>query len=170
MSLVEVMVVVTIATILMLLAAPSFGRWAQNSRTRTVAEVLQNGLRMAQAESARRSRQVMFTLTDAPQLNAVPSVTGKSWSIQTVPLLGAEVGEFIQGAALGNANANVVVTAATAVITFNSLGRLTGAASANTYDITNSAGNRPLRVNVNLSGQIRMCDPAQTLATSATAC
>lgn len=168
-NLIEMMVVVAVIAILLALAAPSFGKMVQNTKIRTVAEVLQNGMRLAKNEAVRRSRRVTFTLTNAPGFAPPPSTAGKSWSIQTEPLIEGEVGEFIQSASLGGASASVSVTASTATLTFNSVGRLT-TDGTNTFDIVNGSGDRPLRVVVSQSGQIRMCDPAQTLATSTTGC
>jgi type IV fimbrial biogenesis protein FimT len=38
------------------------------------------------------------------------------------------------------------------------------ATGMNSFDITNSAADRPLRVLVTLGGSVRLCDPAKTLS------
>ena len=78
-SLVELMVVVAIIGISAAVGVPSFFSWVQDTKTRSVAESLQNGIKLAQTEAVRRSRQVRFSLTDAtPALGATTSVTGKN--------------------------------------------------------------------------------------------
>ena len=54
-SLIEKMIVIMIIAILTVLALPNFSEWVANSRTRSVAESLQNGIRYAQAQAARLS-------------------------------------------------------------------------------------------------------------------
>ena len=46
------------------LAMPSMSTWIRNSRLRAASDSLQDGLRLAQAEALRRSRQVVFSLTN----------------------------------------------------------------------------------------------------------
>ena len=65
LTLVELLVTVTLLVILLFLAAPNFTTWINNTRVRTVAEVLQNSVRFAQAEAIRRNRSVVFYLTNA---------------------------------------------------------------------------------------------------------
>jgi type IV fimbrial biogenesis protein FimT len=44
MSLVEILVAVAIVAVLFAAAAPDFSNWIQNSKIRTEAEAIQNGL------------------------------------------------------------------------------------------------------------------------------
>src|SRR5688500_2182043 len=103
-SLIELMVTVTILAILLVAAVPGIGAWISNSRVRSVAEGLQNGLRTAQAEALRRNRQVAFALTDAtPALGAKPAANGVNWFAQALPLVASEevdASYFVQGSAL----------------------------------------------------------------------
>lgn len=176
-TLVELLVSVTLLSILMALAAPSMSAWVRNSRVRAASESLQNGLRLAQAEALRRSRQVVFSTTTStnPQSLFTAEVGGTTWSINTVPLLTDETAEFVEGAVLTSIASDVRI-AGPAAICFNSLGRVvanptpgTGAACAATaeqtyaVDLTPDA-DRPLSVIVRLGGQVRMCDPAKTLS------
>jgi type IV fimbrial biogenesis protein FimT len=180
-SLIELIIVVAIVAILAAAAVPYFGAWVQDTKTRTVAEALQNGVRLAQAEAIRRSRQVSFVLTnDTPSnlsANPNPSNTGTNWSVQTIALNAADTNDgaiFIQGAALGNASSNVVVTgrtlasstsvisatdAANPSITFNSIGRVVSPALPPYFAVTNASGKRRLNIMVTIAGRIRMCDP-----------
>lgn len=80
LTLVELLVTVTLLVILLFLAAPNFITWINNTRVRTVAEVLQNGVRFAQAEAIRRNRSVVFYLTNAePSLAAAAVANGTNW-------------------------------------------------------------------------------------------
>jgi type IV fimbrial biogenesis protein FimT len=175
-SLIELMVTIAFLAILTTLAAPNFGTYLRNNQVRAASDALQNGLRTAQAEAVRRSRQVVFTLTDAaPAAGAAATANGRNWSIQTVPLVAGEAAEFIQGGQLGDVAAGVTITGP-AAICFNSLGRIvanaapmapaatTCAQAATAYDVALTGADRPLRVTVALGGQVRRCDPAKTLS------
>jgi len=172
-TLVELVVTLTLLGLLLALGLPSFTTWIANSQVRTVAESLQDGIRVTQAEAVRRNRQVVLSFTNAtPALNAAAAAGGKNWSVQTVARLD-EAAEFIRGGLMADVASSVAITGnpASSAICFNSSGRLatnasaTGvpgaacaaAATAFTVDKTNS--DRPLRVNVAVGGQVRMCDP-----------
>jgi type IV fimbrial biogenesis protein FimT len=173
-SLVELMVTLTLLGVLMAAAIPAFGTWTANARVRSVAESIQNGLRMAQTEAIRRNRQAVFALTNAtPALGAALATNGSNWFIQTLPLVAGDPAAFVQGGTFARQSA-VTVTGA-ALVCFNSIGRqvsnpatglganCTAPASAtapSTFDVTRSGSDRALRIQVSLGGQIRMCDPA----------
>jgi type IV fimbrial biogenesis protein FimT len=178
-TLIEMAVTLAIFAILVALAAPPMNRWISNVKVRSTADVLQNGLRMAQAESLRRSRQVVFSLTNSPSpktsLTAVDD--GSYWSINTIPSMSGEVNEFIESGTL-TTTASGVVMKGPAAICFNSMGRLVANASTGIngatcpppggtpvqYLIKLPSADRPLRVDVALGGQVHLCDPAKTLS------
>jgi type IV fimbrial biogenesis protein FimT len=178
-TLVELVVTLAVFGILFMLAAPSVALWIRNSQVRTVAEGLQNGLRLAQNEAARRNRQVVLSLTNAaPALNVAAAENGRSWSLQALSLMaGGADAQFIQGGALADVASGVTV-AGPAAICFNPLGRLIAAPSSRTgvaqdcvvdadnptrtFDVSLHGSDRPLRVTVSLGGQVRMCDPSRT--------
>lgn len=182
-TLIELMVTVTLLSILAMLAAPSFATWIRNSQVRASAEAMQNGLRLAQAEALRRSRQVVFSLTNSasPQSSLTAVADGRYWSINTVAL-GADSGntdtaEFVESGVLTE-SAGLTVTGP-ASICFSSLGRLVvngspGVAGADcaagnipaAYDFALSGADRRLRVTVAVGGQVRMCDRDKTLSAS----
>jgi type IV fimbrial biogenesis protein FimT len=188
---IEMAVTMTIFAILVLLGIPSMTTWIRNNKVRTVTDSLQTGLRLAQTESLRRSRQVVFSLTNSttPTVIPLPAVAnGVSWAIYTVPSMtdGSEVPTFIQSGVMSNASANVTVNSnGVAAICFNAVGRLVANAGANViavtggascvqptigappvqqFDITTLGADRPLQVNLGLGGQIHMCDPNVTLS------
>jgi type IV fimbrial biogenesis protein FimT len=178
-TLIEVIVALAIFAILVALAVPSMNTWIANVKVRSAADALQNGLRMAQAESLRRSRQIVFSLTNSPTpnqaLTAAPN--GNYWSINTIPSMtdGSELSQFIESGTLTTTTSGVQITGP-AEICFNSMGRLvannaTGIAGgtcllgvAPSYQIALPAADRPLQVSVSLGGQVHMCDIHKTLS------
>ncbi|HWX01849.1 GspH/FimT family pseudopilin [Collimonas sp.] len=181
-SLIELMVTITLAAIMMAVAIPSFSSWIQNTRIRSTAEALQNGIRLAKTEAVRRSRLVDFRLTAVtpPVKDAATSKSGSNWYVQqndTFQLAtdssDANYNLFIQGSSLSGTNANVVIAGDVDTLTFTSLGRLNNSGAAPyKFEIKGaSSGSRNLRVIVTQSGQIRMCDPQITLSsTTPTGC
>jgi type IV fimbrial biogenesis protein FimT len=146
-TMIEMAVTMTIFAILVALSIPTMSTWIRNNKVRTVTDSLQTGLRLAQAESLRRSRQVVFSLTTSTTPTVIPlpaAVNGTSWAIYTLPSMtdGSEVPTFIQSGVLSNASANVQVTSTNIVtndvstVCFNSMGRLVNNASANVTAIT----------------------------------
>lgn len=180
-TLIEMMVTVTLAAILLALAMPSLTTWTRNVKVRTVADSLQNGLREAQTEALRRSRQVAFSLTNSanPASSLTATANGSNWSINIVKSALDAANVYIESGVLADVGSGVQITGPVAVC-FNSVGRLvtntdTGITGANcqvptgtppvqTYDITITGADRPLRVLVALGGQVRMCDRAKTLS------
>lgn len=175
-SLLELMVTVSVFGLLIAAALPTFSTWVSNSRVRSVTENLQNGLRLAQTEAIRRNRTVVFALTnDPPGLEAEAVENGKGWAVFSVGLLADEDLEFIQGGELGSVANDVTVTGP-ASLCFGLSGRLvdptdaTGVAGEDcglgnaTFEVRRDGADRNLNAIVSAAGQIRLCDPAQTLS------
>jgi len=178
-TLIELMVTLVVFGLLLGLAMPVFTTWIRNSQIRAVAEGLQNGLRVAQAESLRRNRTVVFSLTNAqPGLNATAVANGRNWAVQYVPIaMDTPVAPdpFIQGGTLGEASTTVTVSSGGVTgVCFNSAGRIIAGTAATTsvpgavcnagqaiFIVTQPSGAdiRPLRVTVDIGGRVRMCDP-----------
>ena len=183
-SLIELMVTLTLLGILLAAAIPEFGTWTANARVRSVAESLQNGLRLAQTEAVRRNRQTVFALTNAtPAAGAAVVANGSNWFIQTLPLVAGDPVAFVQGGTF--AKQSGVSIAAGALVCFNSTGRqvtntatglgadCTAPASAavpTVLDVSRAGADRPMRIQVSLGGQIRMCDPAKSIANQPDGC
>ncbi len=162
-SLIELMVVVAILGITAAVAVPSFASWIADTRTRSVAEAIQNGLRLAQGEAVKRSVRVQFVLTDSAPITkgVAASATGKNWVVQTMDRANpTAIDSFLQGASLESVSNTSLVTATAAAVTFNSFGRLQSPAQDVTYTLVNPKGSRSLNVNLTRSGAIRLCDPA----------
>jgi type IV fimbrial biogenesis protein FimT len=144
-TMIEAMVTLTVLAILTALSVPTMRTWIVNNKIRGVSDELQNGLRLAQTESLRRSRQVVFALTNTNTPTVIPLgavANGNSWAIYTVPSMtdGSELPQFIQAGVLSNVTTNVtVISNGTAAVCFNAVGRLVNNATANVTAITGGA-------------------------------
>jgi type IV fimbrial biogenesis protein FimT len=114
MSLIELMIGLTIAAILLLLAAPAYRDFIANTNVRNAAENTLAGLRQANAEAVKRNAPVQFSLT------------GGGWSVDEVDPADGSVENAIQSYKFseGAAKATIDSLAAGAAITFNGLGRI----------------------------------------------
>jgi type IV fimbrial biogenesis protein FimT len=198
MSIVEVTIAITLATVLMAVAAPSLITGNQNRQVRNAAGALQNGLTIARTEALRRNRNVKFSLL-SPQ---------GSWSVgcetPDATLVDGEVScpdvirtrnstdgsgqarvDLAELAATG-ASAGATAFSGTGTLTFTPMGRVSTSGVAPTLGNGNtavyavsrpgsacaSAGGeiRCLEIHVTAAGQIRTCDPAVTHAGDPRAC
>jgi type IV fimbrial biogenesis protein FimT len=184
-TMIEALVTLSVFAIMVALGVPTMRTWIVNAKVRGVTDALQTGLRLAQTESLRRSRQVVFSLTNTPPtaISVAAVANGLSWAIFTVPSMtdGSETPQFIQSGVLSNASAFVTVNSnGTAAVCFNSVGRVVNNASAavtaitggaqciqptvgappvQIFNITSPGADRPLEVKLGLGGQVHMCDP-----------
>ena len=185
-TLIELLVTITLLGVLVTLSIPSFTGWIRNSQIRTVADALQTGMRTAQAESVRRNRQVVMWFTNGdPLTGGTPIAGGKNWGLQTVAQFG-ESAEYITGGKLVDIASSVAIAndMVSNAICFNSVGRMvanassTGVSGANcqvqtaptpgaNFNITLVGADRPLRVIVQIGGQLRTCDPNRPTMSSA---
>lgn len=187
-SLIELMIVVAVLALLLVAAVPAFGTWVADTRVRSTAEALQNGLRLAQAEALRRNRRSAFVLTQAtPALGATPAKDGPHWYVRMLLLAASDESDdpkkdaaaatrFVEGGGTG-VSAQVGIKGPAAVC-FGPLGSLvaldedaTGldtacaASGMVTYEVSAPlAGTRALHVQLHPGGRVRMCDPARKLA------
>jgi type IV fimbrial biogenesis protein FimT len=183
-TLIEVIVALTIFSILVAAGVPTFRTWVANTKVRATADALQNGVRVAQTESLRLSRQVVFSLTNstAPQTALTAAANGTNWSVNTIAAMaGGADAAFVQSGVLTATNSNVTITGP-AEICFNSVGRLvanptTGIAGGTCtlptttppqaiYNVSAPGADHLLRVWVSLGGQIHMCDQSKTLSSA----
>src|SRR5688572_710699 len=61
-TIIEVVIVVALAAFLLAAVAPSVSTWMRNTRIRTAAEAISNGLQQARNEAVRRNQSVGFYL------------------------------------------------------------------------------------------------------------
>lgn len=178
-TLIELMIGISIVSMLMMFALPSYQQWIQNVQIRTAAESIQNGLQLARAEAVRRNAPIQFQLTSASRLS--------DWKIcLDAACLAASTVQQRNGAE-GSANARVgvgttatafatpITTAPPATITFTGLGRITPAPAAGAstrIDVTSATGTgtRRLVLLVSAGGKVRMCDPLLVLANNPQGC
>ena len=170
-SLVELIFGVVIMAILLSVAAPSFTEWIKNSRVRTAAEAMQNGLQLARAEAVRRNTPVQFVLGAT-----------SSWTVGCATP-NADCPATIQSrSGAEGATSSIVVAADQSTATFNGLGRVTDAVPLSSICLGTSAGltsacpaptgaaERRLKIVVSTGGQIRMCNPSYSVATNPQGC
>lgn len=89
-TLIELMVTISIAAILMMIAVPSMSAWLKRAGINTAAESIKNGLQMAQEQAIRQNSGVDFVLlaTTSPSTSdsttaAASSTTGwNSWVVR----------------------------------------------------------------------------------------
>jgi len=160
-SLIELMVALTIFTLLVVLAAPMYTSFMGNAQIRGAGESLLSGIRLAQGEAVRRNTQVAFVLDKVVgwQVSGL-DLDGNAQTIQTYA--------FTEGAT--NAKVTPSPGAAT-TLTFDGLGRIVNPNPDATLpidhiDITNDkiSSPRDLRIAVGLVGGkstgVKLCDPA----------
>jgi type IV fimbrial biogenesis protein FimT len=151
-TLIELLIGLTILSILILQGLPSFAAWIQNTQIRTAAESVQNGLQMARTEAVRRNTNVQFVMGDA-----------SDW---TVSLVSDPANPIQSRPAEGSANTVIALSpAGVTKVTFGGLGRIVAnddgspAITEIKADSATTANSRTLCVTLNVAGTVRMCDP-----------
>jgi type IV fimbrial biogenesis protein FimT len=165
-TLIELMIAMMIGVLLLMQGLPSFTTFLRNSEIRSTSESIVNGLRTARAEATHRNVPGTFSFT-AGAGNA-------SWAInQFNPATATLINPPIQQYAKLEAGKSSLVTTtpATAVsVTFNGLGRIISPSPMATPNLQQidvasvvSGEARPLRIYVENTRGIRMCDPDPAL-------
>ena len=172
-TLIELMIAITIVSVLLVIGFPEAVNWIQNTKIRSSAESISNGLQLARAEAVRRNTSVRFQLVDSLTSSCATTATGSNWVVSLADPSGAcdvapsdtVAPQIVQKKSSAEGSTNVVITAGSPNVVFNGLGRVT--LGANTIQVTNPTGGacfaagpmRCLNVVVQPGGQIRMCDP-----------
>jgi len=175
-TILEVMISITVAAFILMSTAPSISAWMRNTRIRTVAESMSNGLMQARNEAVRRNQPVSFYLvsdSDAVSMSDSCALSGTSsgWVVALASPASkctTDRDSFIALRPPGDSAGGLSVSAqdATAAnattVTFNGYGQITNASPITCIRLTNSmdASARKLNIAVNAGGQVRMCDPA----------
>jgi type IV fimbrial biogenesis protein FimT len=170
-TLIELMIALVLLGLLAIAAGPSFHTFLVNTRIRNVAESLQNGLRLAQAEAAKRNEQVDFVMTTAGEFTSDPtngaptaSPSGTAWVVR-VP-----ASTFIAGKVSAEGSPSVSITASVPSgcaafdgnVGFNGLGRTTlpcNLTLAVNDSSSSDSSKRPLSILLSPGGKVRMCNP-----------
>jgi len=185
-NLVELMVTIAIFTFLVMMAAPSFSEWIQNSRIRVTAEAMLAGLQAAKSEAVGRNARVRFQLTSTLDNACVLDVAGRNWVVNLDPLSEADRVEgacdtppdpanpaaapgILQTRPAAEGSQSVVVRADQSSVVFNGVGQPVPLPAATlAIDITNPGGGACaanggpmtcLRIQISPAGQLRMCNP-----------
>lgn len=194
MSIIEIAVTLVVLGMVLATAVPSIGDWVRNARIRNETNALVSGLQAARDEALRRNRPVSFWLVNQPsgtQLTNACTVaaSGTSWVVSvrtphnacatapattsssaTNPLIvnshfGAEAANGVSVSAQDNNQ-----TSATSA-TFDALGRLSSGIAHITVGYDSSrTGDRPLRIDITRTGNVRACDPSITSSTDPRRC
>lgn len=184
MSLIELMVGVSVVSIMVMMAMPSLSGWSQNRQIRTTAASIQSGLQLARAEALRRNRDIRFQMLDGSSwqvvCDAVDTTLGDDGQ-ERCPAAPVQTHSAQDGSvnAIITSTQTVATTGAAAAspvfagnVTFTPLGRVAStslpAGHLANYRVTNPVGGtcaptgemRCLSIVVSAAGQIRMCDPA----------
>ncbi|MDR2245028.1 MAG: prepilin-type N-terminal cleavage/methylation domain-containing protein [Burkholderiales bacterium] len=88
-SLIELMVTVSVFAIIVTIAAPNISEWISKAQIRSDAKALQNSIRFAQGEAAKRDRLTEFSLVNSTTTlaaNAVVADDEMAWMVRAVPL------------------------------------------------------------------------------------
>lgn len=181
---IEMMITIAILGLLIMLAMPSVGSWLLNTRIRTAAESLQNGLQLARMEAVRCNVPVQFVLGAGYD---------SAWSIQfAYPNLPTPCKSSIpvalwptvqsRPANEGSSGVTLAATPANATtVAFDGMGRrLTANADGSGVltricvdlpsSILASGKTRDLELNIESGGGVRMCDPKVTDASDTRVC
>ena len=122
MTLVEIMVAMAIVIILFAAAAPNFSEWIQNTRIRTSAESIQNGLSLVRSEAVHRNTTTQFVSCGGSSWDALVASAAASTSICNTTA--AVVGwARIQMRSAQNESGNALIDTTQTTIGFNGLGR-----------------------------------------------
>ena len=184
-TLIEALIAIAIIALLVAAGLPSFAEWLQNTKIRTAAESVQNGLQIARTEAVKRNATVAFQATDLNNAN---------WR---VCLWDAAAGNCAAGVDLvssfvssdGASDVRIggsrvatdpIATPLVGVeipgrVSFTGFGRLaSGGAELMRIDVTNpklaAADQRRLVIQISAGGQIKMCDPKLKLADNPRGC
>ena len=164
-TLLEIMVALTLASMLLLAGLPSFTTFLRNAEVRSTSEAISNGLRTARTEASRLNRPVSFTLAGGGDpswsINIFNPVTGV---LLLPPLQQYTKFELGRSTQVATSPANAVA------VTFNGLGRVVSPSPIATPNLQQidvrsivSGEARTLRIYVDDMRGIRLCDPDPAL-------
>lgn len=177
-TLVESMIVVAIMAIFIAIALPSFTEWLENSKIRTTADSLLNGIQLAKTESLGRNTRTYFALG-----------AGSSWTVGCVTAISDLDGDgvddcpaVIQSRPTSEGGTNIALTVTpvgATQVTFVGVGRVRtpnpdGSNPIAQLDIDSTrltaAQSRNLRILISSGGEVKLCDPNVTTVGDARAC
>lgn len=147
MSLIEIVIALAVMGILFAASAPSFSEWIQNTRIRTAAESIQNGLSLAKSEAVHRNATAQFVSCGSGTWDiVVASATANTVVCNTGA---ASAGwERVQISSNQSESSNALIDTTQSTIAFNGMGRQVA-----TTDLVNAATtpNPPVAATINVS-------------------
>jgi type IV fimbrial biogenesis protein FimT len=180
-TIVELLVALSVLSIMLAYGVPEFSAGLANSKVRTAAESVKAGLRYAQVEALQRSMSTELVLTtSAPvdsNVNASSSVSARNWLVRVRPdpLRGVPQAVFLRGSADENASAAMMQNQTGGLsVVFQPNGRVAQGVGATTsalaapfvVSITAPGTTRPLCVFASPTGSIKVCDPKLSIGDS----
>ncbi|MCL2310708.1 MAG: GspH/FimT family pseudopilin [Proteobacteria bacterium] len=173
-SLVELVVTIAVVAIIVTIAIPNIGDWIGKARVRASAEALQNSIRFAQSEAAKRNRLVEFSLVNStipPTANAVAADNGTAWIVRLLPLSTEET-SVLQADVFSQKGIHIK-GGRNKTLVFSGLGQVyTGVPNGldpdpflpatRAYQVASSSDTYSLCVLVQPGGGVRWCDPSHT--------
>ena len=182
-SLIELMIGLALLGLVLLVGMPSLKSWLTSTQVRSAAESILAGLQTARAEAIRRNTQAIFKLTsttgvpDWSVLADDPTIAGINLNVPVQSWSGGQAKNAIVGtsssATQNYSNAIAGGTGMPASVTFDSMGNVfNGGTDLTRIDVTNKADSSATRLVLVVSafGQIRMCNPAVSLASNPEGC
>lgn len=161
LTLPELLLGITILGILASVGLPSFQSWTVDTKIRTAAESVLNGLQRARAEAVSRNTGIEFILG-----------AGSSWTVRVANP--ATIIESRSGSEGSKGVTGTTEPAGATTITYNSFGQIATNADASLtltrVNLTASGSSKPLSVTVNAGGSVKMCNPALAAGSHITAC
>lgn len=155
-GLIELMVAVAILGIVLTFALPSYRAWIQNTKVRTVAESIQNGVQKARSEALMRNTPVQFSLG-----------ANSAWTVQcvnaaTCPDLAGGVVETRSSKEGDTSTVTITPTPGGATdVVFTNLGikSTTVPNQLTQVDVAVANADRNLTITIGAGGNVRVCDP-----------
>jgi type IV fimbrial biogenesis protein FimT len=179
-TIIELMIALTLFSVLAVLAVPAFTDMLQNQKIRSKAESITAGLQTARQEALRLNQPVTFALVLAlPEANASSvdaNPVGQDWVVAQVPGGGDPIvvfGSQVSGESGGERPPHLILdpVGAPGSIVFSPLGD-TDLDEPTIFNVWGPTGNpvdcKPagklqcLAIEVSPTGQIRMCNPEIT--------
>lgn len=164
-SLIELMVSITVLSILLALATPNQAAWIASSRIRTAGDSIFSGMQATRSMAINRNSAVYFVIA--------PTTTG--W--QVIDNNGSTVlNQKSQNENNTSYNTTVTPLGAT-TITFDGRGRtmnnVDGSPTITKLTFTNNTGQaaaKTLNITIGIGGVVRLCDPSISDPTDTRAC
>ncbi|MDM0115275.1 GspH/FimT family pseudopilin [Variovorax sp. J22R133] len=184
-TLVELMVTITLFALLSVFAYPSYTNYIQSAQVRASAESVMSGLELARAEAIRGNRNVQFSMLNTSRGVAVTGGGGTDWSVMTALVatpttFDQNVQTRLESSSTSNARAGTATAVSATVaspgagmpanILYTGMGRLGTATAVRKIDFTGAAGSRTLSIVLSPGGDVRLCDPALSMATNPQGC